>query len=137
MHLDPNLQFENWTTPLAAVQLLDVFYNEKMISDTSTQFLFQLMIETNTGPNRIKSQLPPGTLVAHKTGSSGKNSDGITAATNDIGIVELPDGTHFAIAVFVTNSTESNEVNERIIAEISLAAFNYFTQYSVSREANN
>ncbi|HEY9114058.1 MAG TPA: class A beta-lactamase, subclass A2 [Bacteroidales bacterium] len=128
MHLNPNLQFENWTTPLAAVQLLDMFYNKKMVSDSSTQFLLQLMIETTTGPNRIKGQLPHGTPVAHKTGSSGKNSDGITAATNDIGIVELPDGTHYAIAVFVTNSTEPEEINDQIIAEVSLAAYNYFLQ---------
>ena len=29
------------------------------------------MIETSTGKNRIKGQLPEGTIVAHKTGSSG------------------------------------------------------------------
>jgi len=133
MHLNPHLQFENWTTPLAAVQLLDAFYNKKMVSDSSTQFLFQLMIETTTGPNRIKGQLPLGTLVAHKTGSSGKNSDGITAATNDIGIVELPDGKHFAIAVFVTNSSESEEINEQIIAEVSAAAYNYFLQQTKTK----
>jgi beta-lactamase class A len=137
MHQDWNIQFNNWTTPLAAVQLLDLFYHEKILSDSSNSFLMQRMFETSTGPKRIKGLLPPGTVVAHKTGSSGKNSMGITAAVNDIGIVELPDGTHFAIAVFVSNSSENEEVNERIIAEISLAVFNYFTQKSYSQGAIN
>lgn len=133
MHQDWNIQFENWTTPLAAIQLLDLFYQQQILSDSSNSFLMQKMMETTTGPKRIKGLLPFGTAVAHKTGGSGKNSEGISAAVNDIGIVRLPDGTHFAIAVFITNSMETEEVNEQIIAEISLAVFNYFMHYSGPR----
>lgn len=129
MHQDWNIQFENWTTPLAAVEILDSFYHKQILSDSSTEFLFQLLAETTTGPNRIKGKLPVGAEIAHKTGGSGKNDLGISSAVNDIGIVQLPDGTRFAIAVFVTNSTEEEEVNEQIIAEISLAVFNYFSYY--------
>ncbi len=45
------------------------------------------MLETTSGKNRIKGQLPRGTLVAHKTGTSDTNEKGVTAAINDIGIV--------------------------------------------------
>jgi len=86
------------------------------------------MAATNTGKVRIKSQLPPGTIVADKTGSSDTNKEGITAAVNDIGIVTLPNGNHFAICVFVSNSKESETVNDKIIADISKLAWDYFKE---------
>jgi beta-lactamase class A/beta-lactamase class A VEB len=85
------------------------------------------MRDTETGPNRIKGQLPAQIVVAHKTGSSGVNKQGQTAAVNDIGIVFLPGGRHFFISVFVTDSKESSETNEKIIADIAKAAWDYFS----------
>ena len=79
------------------------------------------------GKNRIKGQLPTGTLVAHKTGTSDTNEQGVTAAVNDIGIVTLPNGKHFAISVFISNSKEDNETNEKIISGIAKLTWDYFT----------
>jgi beta-lactamase class A len=126
MHRDWNVQFLNWTTPKAATDLLVLFYTKKVLSDSSYNFLLKTMIETSTGSRRIKGQLPEGTIVAHKTGSSGKNNKRITAAANDIGIVTLPNGNHFAISVFITNSSESGETNEKIISDIAKLAWDYF-----------
>jgi hypothetical protein len=50
----------------------------------------------------------------------------VTAATNDAGIVTLPDGKHFAIVVFVTNSPENQDTRERVIAEITKAVWEYY-----------
>lgn len=50
-----------------------------------------LMTETPTGLQRIKGLLPDGTVVAHKTGTS-RTVGGVTAATNDVGLVTLPNG---------------------------------------------
>ncbi len=121
--------FQNWTTPKAASETLQKFYNKdlKLLSDSSYKFIWKTMKETSTGLKRIKGLLPEGTIVAHKTGSSGTNKDGLTAATNDIGIVFLPDGSYFIISVFVTDSKENDETNEQIIAEISKAAYDYFS----------
>lgn len=127
MHKSWNIQFKNWTTPLTMVELLDKFYNRGILSKKSTDFLLKIMIETSTGKNRIKGNLPESIEVAHKTGSSGTNDNGITAALNDIGIVTLPDGKHFSICVFVSNSKEDEETNEKIIADIAKAAWDYFT----------
>ena len=126
MHKDWNTQFSNWTTPKAATDLLIAFYTKNILSIDSYDFLLKTMIETTTGKNRIKGQLPEGTIVAHKTGSSGTNKKGITAAANNIGIVTLPDGKHFAISVFITNSKENEETNEKIISDIAKAAWEYF-----------
>jgi beta-lactamase class A len=124
-----DLQFQNWTTPKAANEVLASFYynRKKLLSQKSYDFIWKTMKETETGKDRLKGQLPEGTIVAHKTGSSGTNKDGLTAAVNDIGIVFLPDGRHFFISVFVTDSKEDAATNEKIIADISKAAWDYFT----------
>lgn len=127
MKKDWNIQFTNWTTPNASALLLKIFFENKTLSKNSFNFLWNTLVETSTGPKRIKGQLPTGTIVAHKTGSSGENEEGITAGTNDIGIVALPNGKHFAIAVFVSNSKENEETNEKIISDIAKAVWDHFT----------
>ncbi len=84
---------------------------------------------TKTGKNRLRGQLPKETIVAHKTGWSGKHKGtGITAAVNNIGIVFLPNREHFAISVFVTESKEDFKTNEKIISDISKVAWDYFVE---------
>jgi len=126
MHMDGSVQFTNWCTPWSAVQLLKKFYFKEILKEPQFGFLWQQLTETGTGKGRIKGLLPEGTVVAHKTGSSGSDTEGIVAATNDIGIICLPNGKHIAIAVFVSNSRENNETNEGLIASIALESWNYF-----------
>ncbi|HMO39629.1 MAG TPA: class A beta-lactamase, subclass A2 [Saprospiraceae bacterium] len=124
-----DLQFDNWTTPQAANQTLEMFFNNShnLLSQNSYDFIWRIMRATSTGENRLKGKLPKGTIVAHKTGWSGKNkATGITAAVNDIGIIFLPNGKHFFISVFVTDSKEELSTNEEIIADIAKAAWDYF-----------
>ena len=124
-----NLQFQNWTTPKAANEVLEAFYDNKknLLSPKSYDFIWKVMRETETGKNRLKGQLPENTVVAHKTGSSGVNKiTGVTAAVNDIGIVFLPNGQHFFISVLITDSKENAETNEKIIADIAKVSWDYF-----------
>lgn len=126
-------QFENWTTPKAANEALKKFYEnkKKQLSPKSYDFIWRTMRETSTGPKRLKGQLPAGTVVAHKTGYSGAHkTTGIYAAVNDIGIVFLPNGKHFYISVFVSESKEIFETNERIIADIARATWDHFATES-------
>ena len=120
-----SVQFSNWSTATAAVKLLQKFHAQKLLSKNTQTFLWETMSNTVTGPNKIKGMLPKGTLVAHKTGYSGAK-EGVVAATNDIGVVQLPNGDTFAIAVFVTNSQENEKTNDGLIAQISKAAWDYF-----------
>lgn len=123
---DWSLQYKNYSTPFAAVQLLQKFYKQKILSKNSQDFMCKAMFETTTGPNKIKGLLPSKAKLAHKTGFSGKNKEGLTGATNDIGIITLPNGKQFAMAVFVSNSLEDEITNDKIIAEIALAAWDYY-----------
>ena len=125
-----DLQFLNWTTPKEANRILATFYENKdrLLSKESHDFVWDVMKGTKTGENRLRGQLPKETVVAHKTGWSGAHREtGITAAVNNIGIVFLPDRKYFTISVFVTESAESLEANEKIIADISKVIWDYFT----------
>lgn len=128
MHTDWDIQYTNWSTPLAASKLLEKFYKKQILSKSSQDFLWKIMVETTTGSTKIKALLPQKATIAHKSGWSGSNDAGLTAATNDIGIITLPNGSQFAIAIFVKNSTEKEATNDRMIAEISKATYDYFAK---------
>jgi beta-lactamase class A len=119
---DENLQYQDWIEPVAAVQLLERLVNDPPVSPAANAFVLQTMVETTTGPNRLRAGLPPGTVLAHKTGSSGTHG-GITAATNDIGLITLPDGRKLAIAVYVTDSRADEATREAVIARIAAAVY--------------
>jgi len=121
-------QYENWATPMAAVQLLDSLWKQKGPAGADLDkrekelLLLAFMYKTPTGPNRLKGLLPAGTLVAHKTGTSG-TVDGVTAATNDVGIITTPSGRHILIAVFVGDSRADEKTRDAVIARIAKAAW--------------
>lgn len=124
---DGEAQYRNWATPAAAVALLRALHEGRGLSAESRALLLQFMNETGTGPRRLKGLLPAGTAVAHKTGSSG-TFGGVTRATNDIGIITLPDGRHLAVAVFVADSTADTNAREGVIAKIARAAWDLNTK---------
>ena len=119
---DWQTQYRNWASPHGAVQLLRALHEQRGLSEQSQQLLLKLMTETPTGPRRLKGSLPKTAVVAHKTGTSGSRN-GITAATNDIGLITLPDGRHLAIAVFVSDSPADLVTRERVIAQIAKAVW--------------
>ncbi|HUJ48748.1 MAG TPA: class A beta-lactamase [Bryobacteraceae bacterium] len=119
---DNTVQYRNWATPEGAVTVLRDLLESSALSPGSRDLLLRFMTETTTFPTRIKGFLPTSAVVAHKTGSSGTRN-GLTAATNDIGIVTLPDGRHIAIAVFVSDSKADDATRDRVIAKIARRAW--------------
>ncbi len=116
------VQYQNWATPDAMASLLCALQQGRGLSASSRRRLLGLMIGGTTGPHRIKGLLPPGTVVAHKTGSSGA-VHGLTRATNDAGLVTLPDGRHLALVVFVSDTKADTATQEAVIAKIARAAW--------------
>jgi beta-lactamase class A len=117
-----SLQYRDWIEPAAAVQLLQRLVQNPPISPAANAFLVQTLTASVTGPNRLRAGLPPSTPLAHKTGSSGTHG-GITAATNDMGLITLPDGRKLAVAVLVTDSRANEATREGVIARIARAAY--------------
>ena len=124
---DWETQYRNWASPEAAVALLRALHERRGLSESSQALLLKLMTESTPGAKRLKGLLPAGTIVAHKTGTSG-TENGVTAATNDIGIITLPNGRHFAIAVFVSDSPVDEATREDVIAKVALAVWDKWSK---------
>jgi beta-lactamase class A len=105
--------------PTAMAALLEKIFHRKLHKPETADLLLDILYRCRTGEARIKGILPPGTEVAHKTGSIG-------GTVNDVGIVNLPDDAgHVVLALFVKQGTKS-EASERAIAQISRAVYDYF-----------
>jgi beta-lactamase class A len=123
LHGDQMLQYRDYAEPAAMVALLRLFADHSPLTPEHTALLNGWMLETTSGPNRIKGLLPPGTPVAHKTGSSGVEW-GFIPATNDVGLITLPNGQRLALAVFVTDAHADQDACEHVIATIARAVYN-------------
>lgn len=55
MHRRTDNQYLNWTTPLAAVRLLELFRRGKLLSAESGDFLLKTMFATETGPDKLRA----------------------------------------------------------------------------------
>lgn len=120
MHENLDNCYSNWTTPMAAVRLINLFLEGGAVSGEYYDFIYRTMTECTTGTARLPYPLNnTGAIIGHKTGTGDKNSDGRYIGINDIGFIDLPNGDRYLIAVFVKDSAEDYETTERIIAEIS------------------
>lgn len=108
-------------TPRGMASLLRAIWQRKGLSETNALLLLDIMRRCETGENRIKGLLPPATQVMHKTGTLG------IGVANDVGIVRLPDNAgHVVLAVFVKESPKDVAAQERTIAQIARAVYDYF-----------
>ena len=121
LHREVALQYRNWFEPQGAVQLLRRISDHSPLTAEHTELLLEWM-RPAVPTKRLQGDLPKGTSVAHKSGTSDVDN-GVAHATNDIGLIAMPDGRQLAIAVFVTDSTADAATREKVIAEIGRAAY--------------
>jgi beta-lactamase class A len=121
LHREVSAQYRNWFEPSAAVRLLRRIGDESPLTRAHTDLLLAWMTPADR-THRLEAQLPNGVRVAHKSGTSDVD-DGVAHATNDIGLIPLPDGRQIAIAVFVTDSTADLNTREKVIARIGAAVY--------------
>jgi beta-lactamase class A len=121
LHRNMAAQYRNWFEPAAAVQLLRRIADHSTLTPAHTQLLLDWMQPSGL-TNRLQADLPAGTRVAHKSGTSDVDH-GLAHATNDIGLITLPDGRQLALAVFITDATADQPTREKVIAQIARAAY--------------
>ena len=130
MHEDLNLCYENWTTPLAAAELVEIIRKKPLFPKVYKDFIFQTMVECQTGQDLLVAPLlDKKVTVGHKTGTGDLNAKGQQIGCNDIGFVLLLGGRTYSIAVFVKDSEENNQANSKIIANISRIVYEYVMQH--------
>jgi beta-lactamase class A len=121
LHREESAQYRNWFEPAGAVQLLRRINDNSPLTREHTDLLVGWMIP----PNRtqlLEGDLPSGVRVAHRSGTSDVDN-GVAHATNDIGLIPLPDGRRIAVAVFVTDATADRTVIVIVIAQIGRAVY--------------
>jgi beta-lactamase class A len=111
-------------TPNATVDMLQKLYAGKILPPPQTARLKAIMEKTATGSRRIPFLLPHNTVVAHKTGT-GEDAGSLNAATNDVGVITLPNRTQLAVAFYLKASTQPLAAREMLIARLARAAYDW------------
>jgi beta-lactamase class A len=106
----------NTTTSADLAVLLAAIEQGKVLSSASSGEMREILLaqELNEG---IPAGLPPGTRVAHKTGS-------ITAVSHDAAIVYPPGRKPFVLVVLTRGLRESKD-SDRLIADVSRIVWNH------------
>jgi len=103
--------------------LLEMIVRGEIVDRAASDEIINILKECQTGTARIPGLLPKETEVAHKSGS-------ISGSINDTGIVLLPyDAGHLVITVFMRNTRANTTARERVIADITRFAYDYFVNH--------
>jgi len=103
-------------------RLLEMLVKGEIVDYVASYKIIAILKECQTGTARIPGLLPKEIEVAHKSGTIG-------GSINDTGIVFLPnDAGHLAITVFMKNTKATTAVRERVIADITRYAYDYFVR---------
>lgn len=107
-------------TPDAMVSALAMIARGEALSMPSTRYFLDTMARTTSGPNRLKGGLGAGWTIGHKTGT-GQQFGGTQTGYNDVGIITAPDGTRYAVAVLLAETTAPNVDRMGIMSNVTRA----------------
>lgn len=124
MHEDIMRSYNNWSTPLAVVELLRKIYVEDILTKEHFVFLENAMLHCFSGKDKLIAGLPKNIKFAHKTGHSDRTDKGVQISDADAGIIYMPDGEKCYVAVIIKDSKESDETNAKIMSDISNVIYN-------------
>jgi beta-lactamase class A len=111
---------EDKATAREMTTLLIEIAEGRALEKESCDVILEILERTRTGANRLRGQLPPGTRLAHKTGTIGRILD-------DVGIIYLPDGLgRVAISVFTLADEPDGERAEAAIADLARTVYDFF-----------
>ncbi len=106
-------------TPEAMADLLIQIWKGMAVNAEHTELLLDVLKRVQTGTDRLKGMLPPGTDVAHKTGTIGGTS-------NDVGIIYLPDDAGHVVTVVLVKDGPDSDDRAHAIRQIARAVYDYF-----------
>ncbi|CAN1565222.1 PenP Beta-lactamase class A [Fimbriimonadaceae bacterium] len=109
------------STPEAMAMLLKKLVTGQLLSKRSTDYLLGVMGRTKTGPDRLAAGVPKGWKLGHKTGTS-STMDGVSCATNDVGIARRANGDWVVIVAFVGDSIANDTERARAISQVAKLA---------------
>jgi beta-lactamase class A len=113
---------ENGATPNAVADLLTAIASQRAAGLDATNELLLDLSDVRTGADRFRAGFPPTIRLAHKTGS-GDATGGLTEATNDAGIVTLPDGRRIVLVAFLTASPADDATRAAVLAKVARTVY--------------
>ncbi len=114
------------STPADMTHLLTVMAQDKLIDEWSSRQMIAILAADRIN-TLLPVPLPPGTTIAHKTGS-------LHDTLNDVGIVYPSDEQPYVIAVMTTNLS-SLSAGRTFIRGVSRLAYSALGQFETWREA--
>jgi beta-lactamase class A len=116
---------DNGGTPEAVAALLAAIAAQRVALLDSTNELFVDLAAARTGDGRLRAGIPPDVELAHKTGTS-DTIGGVTDATNDAGIITLPDGRHIIVVALLSASRADEATRDATIAAVARAVYDAY-----------
>lgn len=115
---------EDGASPLAITAALARLARGELLSPASTRHITGTLARTRSGPQRLRAGVPAGWSVAHKTGT-GQELNGLATGYNDIAILTAPDGTRYAVAVMIGDTTAPIVERMRMMQSVSRLVATY------------
>ena len=107
-------------TPRSFLHFLMELDDQSLLSPPSSAQLLQIMTRPGPGEHRLKAGLPAGATWSHVTGDM-RTDLGLAPATNDVGLLTLPDKRRYAVVVFFAGSPLDPAARDAVIAEVGRA----------------
>lgn len=114
-------------SPFAIVTALDKLARDQLLSPQSSQLMRGILSRTSSGPNRLKAGVPAGWQFLHKTGT-GQVLGAVGTGYNDVGIMTAPDGTRYAVAVMLADTTAPIAERMQLMQAVTRAVARYHTR---------
>lgn len=105
------------TTPEAMSTLLRTVFTGAVLKPESLKRLKDWMVATSTGNARIRAGVPKNAVVADKTGTGANN------ATNDVGVVWLPNKPPVFLSIYTSGGTLDADGRNSVIADVTKLVF--------------
>lgn len=107
-------------SPEGIVDALARLARGELLSQSSTRLMLDTLGRTRSGPNRLKAGVPAGWQFLHKTGT-GQDLPPVSTGYNDVGIMTAPDGTRYAVAVMLAETTAGIPARMQLMQAVSRA----------------
>ena len=113
---------ENGGTPNAVADLLTGIATQRVAGLDATNEMMLALADVRTGADRFRAGFPPNIRLAHKTGS-GDTTGGLAEATNDAGIVTLPDGRRIVLVALLAASPADDATRDAVLAKVARTVY--------------
>ena len=121
-------------SPQAIARAYAALARGELLSETGTAYFIAALERTKSGPRRIKAGAPSGWRVAHKTGT-GQFFEGRQSGYNDVGLVTAPDGSAYAIAVMIGETSRATIERMTMMQAVTRAVAQFHEETQVLPES--